>query len=193
MCRSRPDIGPGGSVEVGTGGGHSTSSGRGTTQPGGGGGGGSRPDIGHDRSVEAGTGGGHSASSGRGRQPGSGGSSSTSANRPLFIPIDNCKTRPIVPNGVVVEEHRMYLKFKCNSFYKQVGLDTVSCYNDGSWSKLPVCEAWLFIAPIAESLVPAVVTPMTIIGDIAPKAQRGNSSCLLDHSSTTDNQSRAGN
>ncbi|XP_034469966.1 complement factor H-related protein 1-like isoform X2 [Hippoglossus hippoglossus] len=67
-------------------------------------------------------------------------SSSTSANRPLFIPIENCGTRPNVPNGVVVEEHRMYLKFQCNSFYKQVGEDTVSCYNDGSWSKLPVCE-----------------------------------------------------
>ncbi|XP_060940989.1 complement factor H-related protein 5-like isoform X2 [Limanda limanda] len=134
----RPDTGHGGSADTGTGGGDRTSSGRGT-QPGGGGGGGSRSDIGHGSS-EVGPGGGHSTSSGPGTQPGSGGSTSTSANRPLFISIDNCGTNPVVPNGVVVQKERMYLKFKCQNFYKQVGEETVTCYNDGSWSKVPVCE-----------------------------------------------------
>ncbi|XP_060940991.1 complement factor H-like isoform X4 [Limanda limanda] len=95
---------------------------------------------GHGGSAEAGPGGGHSTSSGRGTQPGSGGSTSTSANRPLFISIEHCGTRPIVPNGVVVEEERMYLKFQCPAFYKQVGEDIVRCYDGGSWSKVPVCE-----------------------------------------------------
>ncbi|XP_053294457.1 complement factor H isoform X1 [Pleuronectes platessa] len=131
--------GHGGSAEAGTVGGHSTSSGR-VTQPAGGGAGGSRPDIGHGGSVEVVPGGGHITSSDPGTQPGSGGSSSTSANRPLFTSIEHCGKHPIVPNGVVVEEKPMYLKFKCQAFYKQVGEDTVVCFSDGSWSKVPVCQ-----------------------------------------------------
>ncbi|CAB1427101.1 unnamed protein product [Pleuronectes platessa] len=67
-------------------------------------------------------------------------SSRTSANRPLFTSIEHCGKHPIVPNGVVVEEEPMYLKFKCQAYYKQVGEDTVVCYSDGSWSKVPVCQ-----------------------------------------------------
>ncbi|XP_062261055.1 complement factor H-like isoform X2 [Platichthys flesus] len=100
----------------------------------------SGPDIGLGGSADAGTVGGHSTSSGRGTQPGHGGSSSTSANRPLLTTIEHCGTHPIVPNGVVVEEQRMYLKFKCQAFYKQVGEGTVTCFSDGSWSEVPVCE-----------------------------------------------------
>ncbi|XP_040911107.1 complement factor H-like [Toxotes jaculatrix] len=67
-------------------------------------------------------------------------SSTSSGSGPSFITIDNCGTYPTVPNGVVVQEDRMYLKYECNSFYTQVGLDTVVCQSDGTWSQAPVCK-----------------------------------------------------
>ncbi|GAA6222543.1 complement factor H-like [Lates japonicus] len=112
--------GHGGSPEVGTGGGH--------TQPGRED---SRPDAGHGGSPEVGT-----------------GSSTTSGSRTVYATINTCGKHPVVPNAVVVQVERMYLKYKCNSFYKQEGLDTVACYGDGTWSALPVCkEAFCVMKP----------------------------------------------
>ncbi|GAA6222541.1 complement factor H-like [Lates japonicus] len=124
---SRPDAGHGGSPDLGTGGGHTTSTGRGT-QPGRED---SRPDAGHGGSPEVGT-----------------GSSTTSGSRTVYATINTCGKHPVVPNAVVVQVERMYLKYKCNSFYKQEGLDTVACYGDGTWSALPVCkEAFCVMKP----------------------------------------------
>ncbi|XP_040911069.1 complement factor H-like isoform X2 [Toxotes jaculatrix] len=131
----------GGSAEVGTSD-RDTSTGRGT-QPGGGV---RRPGAGGG-SAEVGTGS-RDTSTGRGTQPGAGGSSTSSGSGPSFITIDNCGTYPTVPNGVVVQEDRMYLKYKCNSFYTQVGLDTVVCQSDGTWSQPPTCkEAFCVMSP----------------------------------------------
>uniref|UniRef100_A0AAZ1XJ94 Sushi domain-containing protein n=1 Tax=Oreochromis aureus TaxID=47969 RepID=A0AAZ1XJ94_OREAU len=74
-----------------------------------------------------------------------GGSSSTSDsnnrdNSPMLINIQSCGARPNIKNTVIVEEGPMYLKYQCNGFYKLAGPDTVNCYGDGSWSKLPTCE-----------------------------------------------------
>uniref|UniRef100_A0AAZ1Y5S6 Sushi domain-containing protein n=1 Tax=Oreochromis aureus TaxID=47969 RepID=A0AAZ1Y5S6_OREAU len=54
--------------------------------------------------------------------------------------IRSCGARPSIENAIIVEEGPMYLKYQCNGFYKLVGPDTVNCYSDGSWSKLPTCE-----------------------------------------------------
>uniref|UniRef100_A0A3Q0RTE1 Sushi domain-containing protein n=1 Tax=Amphilophus citrinellus TaxID=61819 RepID=A0A3Q0RTE1_AMPCI len=51
-----------------------------------------------------------------------------------------CGNRPVIQNAEVVEERPMYLKYQCNSFYRRVGPETVTCYSDGSWSQLPTCE-----------------------------------------------------
>ncbi|XP_069366766.1 complement factor H-related protein 1-like isoform X2 [Paralichthys olivaceus] len=97
-----------------------------------------------ERGTQPGSGGGggrgHSTSSGPGTQPGSGGYPSTSDTRPIMIPIKDCGTWPLVPNGVVVVQDRMFLKFTCNAFYTQVGPEDVVCYNDGSWSQIPICK-----------------------------------------------------
>ncbi|XP_005458083.2 complement factor H isoform X3 [Oreochromis niloticus] len=74
-----------------------------------------------------------------------GGSSSTSDSnnrdsRPILMNVRSCGARPYIENAVIVEEGPMYLKYQCTSYYRLVGLDTVSCYSDGSWSELPTCE-----------------------------------------------------
>ncbi|MEQ2250327.1 hypothetical protein ILYODFUR_038862, partial [Ilyodon furcidens] len=51
-----------------------------------------------------------------------------------------CGDHPQVPNGVVVEEERHYLKYQCPNYYKLVGSDTVVCQSDGTWSEVPRCE-----------------------------------------------------
>uniref|UniRef100_A0A672HGW1 Sushi domain-containing protein n=1 Tax=Salarias fasciatus TaxID=181472 RepID=A0A672HGW1_SALFA len=48
-----------------------------------------------------------------------------------------CGQIPVVANGVVVQTERLYFRFQCASYYKQVGSDTVRCYSDGSWSQEP--------------------------------------------------------
>ncbi|XP_026230180.1 uncharacterized protein LOC113171758 isoform X14 [Anabas testudineus] len=110
-----PDTGSDGSA-----GGHTTSTGRGTQ----GGGGGRHPDTGSDGSA-----GGHTTSAG-------GGASST-----ISVSVDNCGRLPHVPNGDVVEQGQMFLKYQCSSFYTRVGPEKVTCNSDGTWSTLPTCEA----------------------------------------------------
>ncbi|XP_026230182.1 uncharacterized transmembrane protein DDB_G0289901-like isoform X16 [Anabas testudineus] len=108
-----PDTGSDGSA-----GGHTTSTGRGTQ------GGGRHPDTGSDGSA-----GGHTTSAG-------GGASST-----ISVSVDNCGRLPHVPNGDVVEQGQMFLKYQCSSFYTRVGPEKVTCNSDGTWSTLPTCEA----------------------------------------------------
>ncbi|XP_035489404.2 coagulation factor XIII B chain [Scophthalmus maximus] len=122
------------SADVGTG---TTSAGHGTQH----GDRGSRPDTGSN--AEVGTGGGGTTSAGHGTQLGGGGDggSSTSSNtKPLVVPIYNCGVHPTVAHGDVVQTAPMYLKYKCSAFYTQVGPETVVCYNDDTWSSLPVCK-----------------------------------------------------
>ncbi|XP_026230184.1 uncharacterized transmembrane protein DDB_G0289901-like isoform X18 [Anabas testudineus] len=134
-----PDTGYSGSA-----GGHTTSTGRGTQV-----GGGSRdPDTGSDGSA-----GGHTTSTGRGTQgrhpdtgsDGSAGGHTTSAgggaSSTISVSVDNCGRLPHVPNGDVVEQGQMFLKYQCSSFYTRVGPEKVTCNSDGTWSTLPTCEA----------------------------------------------------
>ncbi|XP_039878232.1 complement factor H-related protein 1-like isoform X5 [Simochromis diagramma] len=66
-------------------------------------------------------------------------------NSPIQINIQSCGARPNIENAAVVEEGPKYLKYQCNGFYKLAGPDTVNCYGDGSWSKLPTCEGALCV------------------------------------------------
>ncbi|XP_041804871.1 coagulation factor XIII B chain-like [Chelmon rostratus] len=80
---------------------------------------------------------------------------------PNVMPISYCGAHPVVPNGVVVQAERSFLKYQCNAFYTQVGLDTVVCHSDGSWSELPICkEAFCVLDPAnypgSTILIPAV-------------------------------------
>ncbi|XP_028450123.1 complement factor H [Perca flavescens] len=85
--------------------------------------------------------------------PADGGWSATSGSnerdrRPPFTEVVHCGAYPIVPNGDVVKEDPMFLKYQCNVFYKQVGSDTVRCHSEGNWSQLPICqEAFCVIDP----------------------------------------------
>lgn len=64
----------------------------------------------------------------------------TILNNLFFISVSRCGAHPVLENGVIVDVNSMFLKYKCNGFYTQVGPDTVVCHNDGTWSKLPECE-----------------------------------------------------
>ncbi|XP_023251194.1 complement factor H-related protein 1-like, partial [Seriola lalandi dorsalis] len=55
--------------------------------------------------------------------------------------INNCGRYPTVENGDVVETADMFLRFRCNSFYRRVGPEKVMCFTDGTWSEIPMCEA----------------------------------------------------
>ncbi|XP_036941259.1 complement factor H-like isoform X2 [Acanthopagrus latus] len=117
-----PGAGHGGSTEGATGGSGTQPAGRGTT-----------PSTGH--------GGGSSDSS---LQPAGGGSSTTSDSngsdsRPSFLPINNCGRYPDVPYAAV-EAGQMNLRYRCDEYHTLVGLDTVVCHSDRSWSKLPDCK-----------------------------------------------------
>ncbi|XP_041658242.1 complement factor H-related protein 1-like [Cheilinus undulatus] len=59
---------------------------------------------------------------------------------PTFIPVDQCGVAPVIQNGILVQEHRMHLKYQCNAFYTLEGPDTVTCYSDQTWSELPQCK-----------------------------------------------------
>ncbi|XP_051254002.1 coagulation factor XIII B chain-like isoform X14 [Dicentrarchus labrax] len=140
-CRTG-STGQGGSAEVGTDGGHTSfvtmeiqpaagDKGTGSTGQGG--------------SAGVGTDGGHTSFVTMEIQPAAGGSSTTSGSNggdssPSFVPISRCGTHPVLENGVVMEVNQMSLKYQCSGFYTQVGLDTVVCHNDGTWSKLPECK-----------------------------------------------------
>ncbi|XP_060900172.1 complement factor H-like isoform X2 [Labrus mixtus] len=154
-CRrgTRQNTGHGGSVEV------TTSAGSGTQTVGGGSG-----------SSAGGTAGGHSTSTESGTQPGGGGrgsgdvvrggptitgSSTTSVSndrnsKPAFIPVNECGVSPVIPNGVVVQTERLYLKYQCNSYYTRVGPEIVVCTNDGRWSELPFCQEAFCVVDLAQ-------------------------------------------
>ncbi|XP_070700925.1 complement factor H-related protein 1-like [Pempheris klunzingeri] len=78
-------------------------------------------------------------------------------SRPIFDTVDRCGALPHVPHGVVVQQDRRFLRYQCNDYYTRVGLDTVVCYSDGSWSQLPVCEDAFCVLDPAN--VPSVVRP----------------------------------
>ncbi|XP_041804869.1 complement factor H-like [Chelmon rostratus] len=169
---TRPGTGHGGSTVGGNDGRHTSSVGSGT-QPADRG---TRPGTGHGGSTVGGTDGRHTSSVGsgtqpadRGTRPGTGqgtGSSTTSGSHgresnPIVMPVSYCGAHPVVPNGVVVQAERSFLKYQCNAFYTQVGLDTVVCHSDGSWSELPICkEAFCVLDPAnyrgSNVVIPAV-------------------------------------
>ncbi|KAE8291188.1 Complement factor H-related protein 5 [Larimichthys crocea] len=60
-------------------------------------------------------------------------------SKPSFTTIDQCGSPPNVLDGLVVEESLRSLTYKCNSYYKLIGPDTVVCYSDGTWSEVPTC------------------------------------------------------
>ncbi|XP_049453916.1 sushi, von Willebrand factor type A, EGF and pentraxin domain-containing protein 1-like isoform X5 [Epinephelus fuscoguttatus] len=140
---SRPGTGHGGSA----GGGHTTSTGGGTKPVGGG----SRPGTGHGGSA----GGGHTTSTGGGTKPvgggsrpgtghgGSAGSASSSEEKETQLQITTittCGNHPVVPNGDVVGNNPMFLRYQCAAFYKQTGPERVECYSNGKWSETPTCK-----------------------------------------------------
>ena len=84
----------------------------------------------------------------------------TILNNLFSISVEHCGTHPVVPNGVVVQTHRTSLKYQCSNFYTLVGSETVMCYNDGTWSQIPVCKGmnksiWLlFISKSLSKILP---------------------------------------
>ncbi|XP_041659530.1 complement factor H-related protein 1-like [Cheilinus undulatus] len=84
------------------------------------------PDAGHGGPEEAKSSRGHSTSPGSGTRTGSG--------------VDQCGVAPVIQNDILVQEHRMHLKYQCNAFYTLEGPDTVTCYSDQTWSELPQCK-----------------------------------------------------
>ncbi|CAN9503145.1 unnamed protein product [Ophioblennius macclurei] len=81
---------------------------------------------------------GSASSAGRGSDANSG---SSGGAGPMTVRVKACGSNfPVVPNAVLVEDTEMYLKYQCSNFYKLVGLDTVVCYHDGTWSPLPECQ-----------------------------------------------------
>ncbi|XP_039671879.1 complement factor H-like isoform X2 [Perca fluviatilis] len=115
---------------------------------------GTRPEKGlcGDRGTSLGTGddGGTSGS----RTPPAGWSATSGSNerdrRPSFTAVIHCGAYPIVPNGDVVKEDPMFLKYQCNAFYKQVGSDTVRCHSEGNWSQLPICQEAFCVIDLAQ-------------------------------------------
>ncbi|XP_044075974.1 complement factor H-like isoform X2 [Siniperca chuatsi] len=95
-----------------------------------------RPGTGLGGSTVGGTHGGHTTSTGSGTQPASGGG----GTGPLTRHVSNCGKPPIVPNGEVLETNRLFLKYRCGTFYKLMGPETVVCYSDGTWSEVPTCR-----------------------------------------------------
>lgn len=80
-------------------------------------------------------------------------------SKPILMNVRSCGARPSIENAVIVEEGPMYLKYQCKSYYRLVGLDTVSCYSDGSWSELPTCEeAFCVVDPARSAGYGLVVT-----------------------------------
>ncbi|KAM9323091.1 complement factor H-like [Pholidichthys leucotaenia] len=57
-----------------------------------------------------------------------------------IIPTRFCGDPPVIPNAVVEQNHNALI-YRCNSYYKIVGPETVVCFSNGpSWSELPTCE-----------------------------------------------------
>ncbi|XP_031711110.1 complement factor H-related protein 3-like, partial [Anarrhichthys ocellatus] len=82
-------------------------------------------------------------SSGPGTEHGGSGGHDTSAGSGTHPDgrVSNCGKHPVVPNGDFVEKTEIFVRYQCASFYKLVGPDTVQCYSDGTWSKVPTCKA----------------------------------------------------
>ncbi|XP_028450122.1 complement factor H-related protein 1 [Perca flavescens] len=55
--------------------------------------------------------------------------------------IKNCGQPPVVPNGDVVVDNPMFLRYQCAALYKRVGPERVKCYSNGMWSDVPICKA----------------------------------------------------
>ncbi|XP_049889335.1 complement factor H-like isoform X8 [Epinephelus moara] len=145
---TEPGAGQNGSAEVGTAGVNTTSTGSGIHPEGGG----SRPGTGHGGSA----GGGHTTSTGGGTKPvgggsrpgtghgGSAGSACSSEEKETQLQITTirtCGNHPVVPNGDVVENNPMFLRYQCAAFYKRTGPERVECYSNGKWSETPTCKA----------------------------------------------------
>ncbi|XP_039998938.1 complement factor H-related protein 1-like isoform X2 [Xiphias gladius] len=104
------------------------------------------PGTGHGGSAQGGKDWGPTTSASSGTWPIGGGSSIGSGLNEREIqtqisPINNCGKHPTIYNGDVSEIHPLFLKYQCNSFYKQVGPEEVVCYTDGTWSEVPTCKA----------------------------------------------------
>ncbi|XP_028988930.1 complement factor H-related protein 1-like isoform X2 [Betta splendens] len=59
---------------------------------------------------------------------------------PMTMPVYNCGNLPHIPHSAVIRG-RMALTYSCADNYKLSGSETVVCYNDGTWSETPTCEA----------------------------------------------------
>uniref|UniRef100_A0A3Q2CMR6 Sushi domain-containing protein n=1 Tax=Cyprinodon variegatus TaxID=28743 RepID=A0A3Q2CMR6_CYPVA len=64
----------------------------------------------------------------------------TKVTEPSYIPIDNCGSHPLVPNGEPLVHRSDQLKYTCNRYYKLVGPEIVRCRSDLTWSELPTCK-----------------------------------------------------
>ncbi|XP_034744558.1 coagulation factor XIII B chain-like [Etheostoma cragini] len=91
---------------------------------------------------------------GRGLSPISGSNEKGSISS--FTTVNHCGAYPIVPNGDVVKDDPMFLKYQCNSFYKRVGPDIVRCHSEGSWSQLPICQEAYCTMDLAQNPVDGV-------------------------------------
>ncbi|KAK5859506.1 hypothetical protein PBY51_021059 [Eleginops maclovinus] len=54
--------------------------------------------------------------------------------------VNNCGTPPAIVNGDFVTNNGRFLEYQCAAYYKRVGLKTVRCYSDGTWTKAPTCK-----------------------------------------------------
>ncbi|XP_032362876.1 complement factor H-related protein 4-like isoform X2 [Etheostoma spectabile] len=98
---------------------------------------------------------------GSGVPPAGGGLSAVSGSNekdssPSFTSVNHCGAYPVVPNGDVVKDDPMFLKYQCNSFYKRVGPDIVRCHSEGSWSQLPICQEAYCVIDLAQYPVDGV-------------------------------------
>ncbi|XP_059200387.1 complement factor H-related protein 1-like isoform X2 [Centropristis striata] len=78
------------------------------------------------------------------RNPARGGSSANSGmndrDGSLNAPITTCGDVPVVPDAVVIEEKRTFVRYRCSVFYTQVGPELVYCNSNGRWTQLPTCQ-----------------------------------------------------
>ncbi|XP_034744556.1 complement factor H-related protein 1-like isoform X3 [Etheostoma cragini] len=80
---------------------------------------------------------GGSAGGGTGGRP----TTSTGSGTSHIVEVKNCGQRPVVSNGDIVGDNKMFLKYQCAAWYKRVGPERVMCYSNGMWSEVPICKA----------------------------------------------------
>lgn len=79
----------------------------------------------------------------------------------------------------------MFLKYKCTAFHTQVGSETVTCYNDGTWSQLPVCKGMnklirlLFISKSLSKMLPKQLSMLLSVHFVQRHSVSSNLSNLL--------------